>query len=427
MHSPATYLIRLLIFLVIIIALDLYAFQAVKAISVTSPFKLYWKFSYWGINLAFYAYLIFTIASAGFGANFAPANFHWMATIMLLLYLPKIVLIAILLGEDIFRATKWIVKNMGVLFSSPESSPKSDAITMSRSEFVSKAALIAAAIPFLALGWGIINGRYKFTVKRVRLALKNLPSQFRGFRIVQISDLHTGSFGNKDEVRRGMEMVNSENPDMIFFTGDLVNNEVNELAGYKEIYSLLSAPHGVFSIIGNHDYGDYVRWPSSEAKAANFKAICDIQAEFGWQLLLNQNKIIEKDGAKLAVIGVENWSARNFTTTGDLVKAYQGAEGADIKLLLSHDPTHWDSEVRPKYPDIAATFSGHTHGAQMGIDIPGFRWSPAQWVYKQWSGLYREGDQSLYVNQGLGYIGYMGRLGILPEITVFELEAAPVS
>lgn len=424
MQSLSGFLGRLLIISAILIALDLYAYQAIKVVTANQSWRMYARWGYWIFHGLFYLYMIVVFWLATGGTRGAAPHMHWMATMSLVFYVPKVILILFLLGEDVFRGGKWMIKNAGVLFASPESSPRGDLTTMSRSQFLSLAGIFVAGIPFLAFGWGIINGRYNFQVKRVKLKIKGLPSAFEGFKFAQISDLHTGSFSSREEVKRGIQMVNDENPDMIFFTGDLVNNVADELEGYDDVYSILDAPQGVFSIIGNHDYGDYIRWPSQEAKDANFKRLISRHADFGWKILLNENHVVEKDGAKLAVIGVENWSARNFVTTGDLAKASQGTEDADVKVLLSHDPTHWDAEVRPNYPDINVTFSGHTHGAQMGVDIPGIRWSPAQWVYKQWAGLYQEGDQYLYVNQGFGHIGYMGRVGFLPEITVVELTKA---
>lgn len=242
-------------------------------------------------------------------------------------------------------------------------------------------------------------------------------------RIAQVSDIHSGSFFNKTAVKGGVEMLLGEKPDLIFFTGDLVNERTSEVRDYTEMFSKLKAPLGVFSVLGNHDYGDcYSGWTSDAAKAQNLKDMhAVVRNTLGYDLLLNENRTLTVDGASIGLIGVENWGNR-FVQHGDLEKAYAGMEEMPVKLLLSHDPSHWDAKVRPGYPDIDVTFSGHTHGAQFGVELPNFRWSPSQYIYKQWAGLYQEGEQYLYVNRGYGYIGFPGRIGMPPEITIMELK-----
>jgi predicted MPP superfamily phosphohydrolase len=257
------------------------------------------------------------------------------------------------------------------------------------------------------------------------LVLPNLPAAFNGLKIVQLSDIHTGSFVSSEPLEKALRMIQEQNADVIFFTGDLVNNITEEAIPYTEIFKQVKAPLGVYSTLGNHDYGDYVQWPSVEAKQKNFEDIKNLHAEFGWKLLMNEHIILKKGDAEIAVLGVENWgAAMRFPKYGDLKKAHAGTENFPVKLLLSHDPSHWDAQVRKQYPDIDLTFSGHTHGMQFGIEIPGFRWSPSKYIYKQWADLYQEGKQFLYVNRGLGFLGYPGRVGILPEITVVELHNA---
>jgi predicted MPP superfamily phosphohydrolase len=242
-------------------------------------------------------------------------------------------------------------------------------------------------------------------------------------RVVQISDIHSGSFSDPKAVERGIQTILDLKPDLIVFTGDIVNNVSEELVDYAPLFAKLTAPLGVFSILGNHDYGDYFEWDSQEAKLANLNRLKSLHADMGWRLLLNEHVRIEKDGEHFALLGVENTSFKNrFKSYGDLNKAYTGAEASPFKMLLSHDPTHWDGEVNKHYRDIDLTLSGHTHGFQFGVEIPGFKWSPAQYMYKQWAGLYQEGQQYLYVNRGFGFLGYPGRVGILPEITLFELS-----
>ncbi|MCS6809628.1 MAG: metallophosphoesterase, partial [Bacteroidota bacterium] len=276
-----------------------------------------------------------------------------------------------------------------------------------------------------SLLYGMARGAFHYTVHRATIVLPHLPQSFNGLRIVQISDLHIGSFISQAPLEQAWEIIRAQNPDIIFFTGDLVNNFAEEIDSHLSILKQLHAPYGVFSVIGNHDYGDYVRWESDEAKCNNFQRLQALQQDCGWQLLMNDHAILERNGDYLAILGVEHWgTAMNFPKRGNLAQAYKGTEHAAVKLLLSHDPSHWDAQIRPHFPDIDITFSGHTHGAQFGIEIPGFRWSPAQYVYKQWAGLYRQGKQYLYVNRGLGFIGYPGRVGIAPEITVVELFKA---
>ena len=312
---------------------------------------------------------------------------------------------------------------------------------ISRSKFLSQSALVIAGLPFVHLLYGALKGKYDFTVHRVKVPIPNLPSAFEGFTITQLSDIHTGSFDNMKAVERGIDLANSQNSDIIFFTGDLVNNRTEELDGYKGIFAKLTAPLGVYSILGNHDYGDYEQnWSGDEEKAQNFQNLLKTHASMGWNLLKNQHQIIEKDGANLALVGVENWG-RDFVKHGDLDLAIatnkvkvqtesaleQGTvavKDADLRILLSHDPSHWSGQVQAHPLQFDLTLSGHTHGMQFGIEIPGLniKWSPIKWKYPQWAGLYTdEKKQHLYVNRGFGHLGYLGRAGIFPEVTVLEL------
>jgi predicted MPP superfamily phosphohydrolase len=249
-----------------------------------------------------------------------------------------------------------------------------------------------------------------------------LPAAFKGLKIVQISDIHSGSLTNKDAVKKGVDKIMSLQPDLILFTGDLVNNKAEEIVPFLDVFNKLKAPLGVYSIFGNHDYGDYVRWENGGQKRQNLEDLKSYHAKMGWRLLWDEHVPIERDGQQFALIGIQNWSAlRNFARYGNLAKAYAGTEKYPFKILMSHDPTHWDAEVRPNFGDIDLTLSGHTHGFQFGVEIPGFRWSPVQYVYRQWAGLYKEGRQLIYVNRGYGFLGYPGRVGILPEIALLEL------
>lgn len=333
--------------------------------------------------------------------------------------LTKLVFTLFLLVDDIRRLGVWTFYKIRKKKHSPALSTG-----ISRSDFLIKSGLIVATVPAISLPLGMVIGPYKYTLHYPTVKLPNLPLAFHGLKIVQISDIHSGSFYDKEAVNKGIDLLLEQKPDLIFFTGDLVNNKAAEMADYMDVFSRLKAPMGVFSILGNHDYGDYEQWDSEEAKIANLDHLKAIHGELGWRLLLNEHVYLEKNGEKIALIGVENWGA-GFHQIGDLKKAYQGCD-APVKLLLSHDPTHWDEEVRKSFQDIDITFSGHTHGAQMGIETHGFKWSPISLRYDKWAGLYQEKNQFLYVNRGYGFLGYPGRIGIWPEITLMTLESGQV-
>lgn len=297
----------------------------------------------------------------------------------------------------------------------------------SRRKFVSQVAMGVAAIPFASLLYGVLRGRYQYQVISLQLFFEDLPPVFDGYKITQISDIHCGSFDNEDKVQAAIDLVNNQKSDVILFTGDVVNNRSEELSRWQSVFAQLKAPDGVFSILGNHDYGDYTSWASAEEKSKNFERLKDMQRAMGFDLLLNEHRYLQRGDQKIALIGVENWGA-GFRQSGDLEAAKQGIAPEDFKILMSHDPTHWEHKVLKDTYHYHLTLSGHTHGMQFGVEIPGvIKWSPSQWRYKHWAGLYREKGQNLYVNRGLGYIGYPGRFGIWPEVTVIELKkgAAP--
>jgi predicted MPP superfamily phosphohydrolase len=268
--------------------------------------------------------------------------------------------------------------------------------------------------------YGMIKGAFEFKIFKEKIISPKFPSVFNGLKIVQISDLHLGSFTSAEPLEKAIDLINQQEADYILFTGDLVNEKTDEAYPFIETLKKLKAKNGIYSVLGNHDYGDYIQWPSDTAKQENLKAMHKVHSDLGWKLLLNEHQIIEKDGEKIAIIGVENWGMGRFPKYGKLDIAYKGTENISFKILLSHDPSHWENQVKKEYKDINLTLSGHTHGMQFGVEIPGFKWSPVQYVYKQWAGLYEENNQLLYVNRGLGFIGYAGRVGIMPEITVLE-------
>jgi predicted MPP superfamily phosphohydrolase len=408
-----TFIVFALLFLVI----DYYFFQGVVSVSKNWPDV--WKKIARGV---FWLPTVFTFVALlwwTFGDPYRyTANFrNWILTGIVAAYFPKLIGIVFLLVDDAQRGVRWIVS----LFQKKRESLPGEAI--SRSEFLSRTAMVAAALPFTAFTWGIVSGAHDYRVRKVTIKLPNLPHPFDGITIGQISDIHSGSFWNKTAVKGGVEMLLKEKPDLIFFTGDLVNNESKEINQFIDVFDKLKAPLGVFSITGNHDYGDYKPWNSKQEKQQNFNDLIHAHRLLGYDLLLNENRILTLGGEEIAILGVENWGTR-FSKHGDLEKAYRGSEEARVKLLLSHDPTHWDAQVRPQHPDIDVMFAGHTHGAQFGVNIGDFHWTPVQHVYKQWGGLYQEGNQYLYVNRGFGYIGYPGRFGMPPEITLFQLKRA---
>jgi hypothetical protein len=324
----------------------------------------------------------------------------------------KILAALFLLVDDARRAVAWIIE----LF------PGEQTFDKSRSDFIRKASLGAAAVPIAVMGFGIVSGAHDYRVRKRTLTFPNLPKEFDGLRVAQISDIHTGSFFSKTAVQGGVDMLNDQKPDLVFFTGDLVNNQSEEAKPYLDIFKKVKSEIGTYSIMGNHDYGDYFQWESAAAKQRDVKDLQDMHRYMGWDILLNENRTIKVDGADLAILGVENWGQGRFAKYGDLAKTHKGTEEIPFKILLSHDPSHWDAQVRPNFPDIDLTLSGHTHGFQFGVEIGDFRWSPSQYIYKQWADHYQEGKQHIYVNRGFGYIGYPGRIGILPEITVLELK-----
>lgn len=409
-----------IMFALLFLVIDYYVFQAVLTIS--KDWTPFWKSV---ARIGFWIPTILSVAAVAWWAVGDPSKMsaQWRTIILTGLvgvYFSKLFAVIVLFAEDLYRGARYVFNQVGGK-SSSESLP-GDAI--SRSEFMSKTALVAAAIPFGTMTYGIISGAHDYRVRRKTVYLPNLPKAFDGMKIGQVSDIHSGSFFNKTAVKGGVEMMLKEKPDVIFFTGDLVNNESSEVKDYINIFDKFKAPLGVFSVTGNHDYGDYVSWKTVQDKRNNFKDLVTAHKELGFDLLMNENRFMEIDGERIAVLGIENWGGGRFAKYGKLGEAYKGTEDAPVKLLLSHDPSHWDAQVRKMYPDIDLAFAGHTHGFQFGVEIGNFKWSPSQYAYKQWAGLYQEGSQYLYVNRGFGYLGYPGRIGMPPEITILELKRA---
>lgn len=403
------------------VLIDWYVFQGIKVLVQSFSFtnQRLVKYIYWSITIitlvAFFTYHFVNVDAYSKSAKM------FLLVGVFINYISKLFFAVFLLIDDLVR----LIKYVGSLFSQESPQFDSQTNTITRSDFIVKTAAVAAAVPLVGMSWGIISGAHDYRVRRIKLPLANLPKAFEGLKIVQISDIHSGSFWNRTAVNGGVEMVMNEKPDMVFFTGDIVNNRAEELTDWISVFSKIQAPLGVYSVFGNHDYGDYVAWDSPQQKTKNLADLAAMQKAMGWKLLINQNEVIEIDGEKLAIIGIENWGAKaRFPKYGKLNMAIKGTESIATKLLLSHDPSHWQAEVLPLYPDICAMFSGHTHGMQFGVDIPGIKWSPVQYMYEEWAGLYQQNGQYLYVNRGFGYIGYLGRIGMPPEITTIELVSA---
>lgn len=407
------------IFICIMLILDFYVFQAVKTVTQNAGSKtksviniLFWTLSI----LTVIGFLLFVFTEQNFFGK--KVRTYLFATIIGL-FLAKLTAIIFFIADDLRRIIQWAA---GKLFFSNTEGDNMGGDGISRSVFLSWIGLAAGTTLFGSLVYGFSN-KYNYNVKRLKLAFDNLPDVFKGLKVVHISDIHSGSFSNLLAVEHGVQMILDQKPDVIFFTGDLVNDKATEMMPLMNIFSKLKAPMGVYSTLGNHDYGDYVQWPvEGLSKTQNLDNLKNVHAQLGWKLLMNEHVVLEKEGAEIAILGVENWSAKGrFPKYGRLHQAHPGTEKYPFKILLSHDPSHWEGEVLSKYKDIDLVLSGHTHGMQFGVEIPGFKWSPVQYMYKQWAGLYEQANQKLYVNRGFGFIGYPGRVGILPEITVIEL------
>ena len=399
------YIILIGIFIIYFL-LTFYASRSLKTLKV--PRWVEWLF--WLITIGVVIHLLYHWFCRGKVVWSAPQQYA-IAGLLTWLIICLFVTLPLLL-EDITRLIK-------AIFRKPTNAPR----IPSRRKFVSTLGWGLAAIPFASILYSIFKGKYNYKVWKYTLYFDNLPKAFNGYRITQISDIHCGSFDNYEKIRYGVELINSQKSDVILFTGDLVNNLANEVHNWKSLFATLQAPDGVFSIMGNHDYGDYSSWETPEAKQQNLEHLFQLQKQMGWQLLLNEHCYLERDGEKIALIGVENWGHGRFSKYGDLNKAMEGVNTEDFKILMSHDPTHWQEVVLPENKDIQLTLSGHTHGMQCGIEIPGWlKWSPSQYIYKYWGGMYEEGGKYLNVNRGFGYHAFPGRLGVWPEITVIELK-----
>ncbi|RYY35701.1 MAG: metallophosphoesterase [Sphingobacteriaceae bacterium] len=389
---------RLLLMLALFLVGDVYFYQAVTTLTNNSLIHI----GYWLVDVALIAGIIgiiFMRRAGGTMQRFIPA----LMSAILLLFVPKLFSSVILLGEDISRLFRGFPQ---------------------RNFYVSETVLTVAGVLFLVIMFGLTRGKHFYKVKRETLYFPDLPEAFDGFTITQLSDIHSGSFADAKGVQKGIDLANAQNSDLLLFTGDLVNNMASEMEPWIDAFANLKAPYGKYSVLGNHDYGDYMRWESDTAKAANLVRLKQVHAEIGFKLLLNQTVNISKQGQNIALIGVENWGKGGFHKYGDLQKATANVPNNAFKVLMSHDPSHWDEVTVGHYQHVHLTLAGHTHGMQFGVELFGFKWSPIKYVYKQWAGLYAQGGKYLYVNRGFGYHGLRGRVGIWPEITVLTLKRA---
>ncbi|MFW0739519.1 metallophosphoesterase [Flavobacterium sp. T12S277] len=404
-------ILKFLILCALLLFIEFYAYQAFRTL-----IKLRWVLvGYQIISLLLLIFIMYSFSQVDRSVG-QTRQFMFTTGLMLLVYVPKIVLTLIMFGEDIFRLGAGIVNYFVYNSSGSEAIP-------SRRKFISQIGLGLATVPFLSLIYGIFEGKYNFKVIKQTIFFPDLPDAFDGFKITQISDVHSGSFDNPDKINYAIDLINAQESDLILFTGDIVNTHAKEMHPWLETFKRIkNYKYGKFSVLGNHDYGEYVTWPSEKEKDENFKEIKNLYGQIGFDLLLNEHRYIQKGDDKIALIGVENWG-ENFKKAGDLNKASENVTQDDFKVVMSHDPTHWEYEIKNHPKKFHLTLSGHTHGMQFGIEIPGyFKWSLAQYIYKQWAGLYENAGRYVYVNRGFGFHAYPGRVGIMPEITVIELK-----
>ncbi|MEZ4854010.1 metallophosphoesterase [Flavobacterium sp.] len=397
--------------LIIIVLIEVYSFQAIRTLTKSKAILGVYII----ISLAVLAYLTYTMITfdKGHGQN---QRSLWTIGLFLLIYVPKLLITLLLVTEDIFRLLQGIITYF--LGDNDKGS-----FLPARRKFVSQVALGLAAIPFASFLYGMTIGKYNFKVRKKTIYFPDLPDSFDGTTITQISDIHSGSFDDAEKIEYAISLINEQQSDLVLFTGDIVNSLAEEMYPWIDVFKKIHNPKlGKYSILGNHDYGEYYHWNSQAEKDENFSKIKDLHQQINFKLLLNENVKITKGNHSIRLIGVENWGLK-FKQAGDLKKASQGVNKDEFKILMSHDPSHWDAEVQHDDNNYHLTLSGHTHGFQFGIEVPGWiKWSPVQYVYKYWAGLYENAGRYIYVNRGFGFHAYPGRVGIMPEITVIELK-----
>ena len=404
----------LVVLITVLILIDFYIYHVLKILmqgasvgTRTTVGLIYWALCIMSLG----SFLLFPyISNPYFKQYIFSIGIGWVLT--------QIFMVLFFLVDDLRRGAFW---TMGQAASIAGAKFLNTEKGIPRSTFLSWMGVGLSSTLFFSLLYGFGN-KYNYKVIKKKIALKGLPLAFKGFKIIHISDIHSGSLKDKEAVLKGIELIEKQNADLVLFTGDLVNDRASEMHDWMDVFGKIKAPHGVYSTLGNHDYGDYVKWDTVEEKKQNLEALKQVHHDLGWRLLMNENTSIEKNGEKIKIVGIENWGAKaRFPKYGKMDLAMQGVTKEEVAILLSHDPSHWEAEVIPKYSSVQLTLSGHTHGMQFGLENPYFKWSPVQWVYKQWAGIYDNKDQQLYVNRGFGFLGYPGRVGILPEITLIEL------
>lgn len=417
MHNGGIFRVFIII-AAISLLMDWYVFAGLRTITSTwasARWRKVVNYGYLLISIGVTAAFLLMLKSFATAGGMTPVH-EWILSFFLTFFITKLFFVVILFLGDIGRLVYGLVDNI-----SRSADEKRTPFFPARRKFISQAAVVVAAIPFTGLLYAMFKGKYDFKVHRQTLFFSDLPEAFDGFTITQLSDIHSGSFDNTEAVQRGIDLAKAQKSDLFVFTGDLVNNAAWEIEPYINHFNQLKAPYGQFSILGNHDYGDYIRWDSEAEKAANLDKLKQHHKTLGYRLLLDENVVIEKGGQKISLIGVQNWG-RGFVQVGDLEKALKGVDKDAFKILLSHDPTHWEEKVRFHPTDIHLTLAGHTHGAQFGVETGSFRWSPVQYKYINWAGLIKEKNRHLYVNRGFGFLAFSGRLGIWPEVTVITLR-----
>ena len=404
----------IVILITVLILIDFYIYHVLKTLlqgasngTKTSVGLIYWALCILSLS----SFLLFPyISNPYFKQYIFSVGIGWVLT--------QIFMVLFFLVDDLRRGAFW---TMGQAASIAGAKFMNTEKGIPRSTFLSWMGVGLSSTLFLSLLYGFGN-KYNYKLIKKKIILKGLPLAFKGFKIIHISDIHSGSLKDKAAVLKGIELIEKQNADLVLFTGDLVNDRASEMQDWMDVFGKINAPRGVYSTLGNHDYGDYVKWDTVEEKKQNLEALKQVHHDLGWRLLMNENISIEKNGEKIKIVGIENWGAKaRFPKYGKMDEAMQGVSKEEVAILMSHDPSHWEAEVIPKYASIQLTLSGHTHGMQFGLENPYFKWSPVQWVYKQWAGIYDNKDQQLYVNRGFGFLGYPGRVGILPEITLIEL------
>lgn len=387
--------------------LEFYVYQAFRTV-VSNPWL---RTAYWIITILTYAYFIFEVMSFR-REDRDHHRVQIVASLFLIFILPKLFVVFFLFIEDISRFFRYLF----TFFAQPET------YYPERRKFMSLTGLAIAGVFSILIIDGIAFGKYRHRVRKVKLKIAGLPDVFKGYKIIQISDIHAGSFFNPAKLQPAIDLIKAQNADMVLFTGDMVNNYAQEFEPFVKMFAEIKAKDGKFSVLGNHDYGDYAKWRTQADKDRNIPFLTELQQQAGFELLRNEHRVIQRGEEKIYLLGVENWGIKPFPQYGDLNKAVARIPASAVKILMSHDPTHFDEIVKKHPANVQLTLSGHTHGMQFGLDLKNVRWSPVQYRYKKWADLYESEGKYLYVNRGFGVIGFPGRVGIEPEITLFELQ-----